>query len=248
MKDFAIVIPSRLESTRLPNKPLIKFNGVPMIIHVALTCMEVINPYHVFVSSPNSQIVELCKSYKIKTHRSSIGAKSGTDRLVEFIKITNFSRIINVQGDELLLEKKCLADFIANTLGKTNPTIGIAAVANQAEIQSSSVVKIAHSDGKLIYASRSIIPSTQYSDSHEIFKQTGLYMYTRESLLNFSRFNQGNLEKIEKIEILRLVENRISVDVMEVRNYHFTIDTETNVADAKTLISRGFKLSGQAIE
>ena len=65
MSNLAIVIPSRLESTRLPNKPLIKFKGIPMIIHVALTCMETITPHNVFVSSPNKEILDLCSKFKI---------------------------------------------------------------------------------------------------------------------------------------------------------------------------------------
>ena len=177
MSNLAIVIPSRLESTRLPNKPLIKFKGIPMIIHVALTCMETITPHNVFVSSPNKEILDLCSKFKINTHQSSFGAKSGTDRIVEFIKTNNFTRIINVQGDELLLNKNCLKNFIKNTKEKTNATIGIAAISNLSEIKSASVVKISHSKGKLIYASRSEIPSSHYSQKHKFFKQTGLYMF-----------------------------------------------------------------------
>ena len=244
MSDLAIVIPSRLESTRLPNKPLIKFNGIPMIIHVALTCMEAINPINVFVSSPNKEILDVCRQFNINIHKSSIEAESGTDRIVEFIKTYNFTRIINVQGDELLLNKNCLKNFIKNTKEKNNATIGIAAVSNLSEIKSASVVKIAHSKGKLIYASRSEIPSSNYSRTHKFFKQTGLYMYTRESLEQFSRSIQGELEKIEKVEILRLIENRFPVDVVKVRDYQYTIDTSKNVKDAKALISKDFSLGG----
>ena len=244
MSNLAIVIPSRLESTRLPNKPLIKFNGIPMIIHVALTCMKAINPINVFVSSPNKEILDVCRQFNINIHKSSIEAESGTDRIVEFIKTYNFTRIINVQGDELLLNKNCLKNFIKNTKEKNNATIGIAAVSNLSEIKSASVVKIAHSKGKLIYASRSEIPSSNYSRTHKFFKQTGLYMYTRESLEQFSRSIQGELEKIEKVEILRLIENRFPVDVVKVRDYQYTIDTSKNVKDAKALISKDFSLGG----
>jgi 3-deoxy-manno-octulosonate cytidylyltransferase (CMP-KDO synthetase) len=248
MSNLAIVIPSRLESTRLPNKPLIKFNGIPMIIHVALTCMETIAPHNVFVSSPNREILDLCSKFEINTHQSSFEAKSGTDRIVEFIKTNNFTRIINVQGDELLLNKNCLKNFIKNTKEKTNATIGIAAISNLSEVKSASVVKISHSNGKLIYASRSEIPSSCYSQKHKFFKQTGLYMYTRESLVQFSSAVQGELEKIEKVEILRLIENRFPVDVVKVAGYQYTIDTSKNVKDARTLINKGFSLGGYKVK
>ena len=144
----------------------------------------------------------------------------------------------------LILIKFHLKNFIKNTKEKTNATIGIAAISNLSEIKSASVVKISHSKGKLIYASRSEIPSSHYSQKHKFFKQTGLYMYTRESLVQFSRAVQGELEKIEKIEILRLIENRVPVDVVKVADYQYTIDTSKNVKDARTLISKGFSLGG----
>ena len=240
--DLAIVIPSRLKSTRLPNKPLIKFNGIPMVIHVALNCMQTIDPEFVFVSSPDDQILKLCDNYGIKSHKSSFNAKSGTDRLVEFITKYNFPRIINVQGDELLLTKKCLKNFILKSKSNSNPTIGVAEIIKPSEFESASVVKIAQSNGRMIYASRSNIPSFVYSDQKKKFKQTGLYMFTRESLKLFSDYSLGILEKTEKIEILRLIENRVAVDVVEVKDYQFSIDTKKNVHDAKKLIDNGYQL------
>ena len=236
--DFAIVIPSRMKSVRLPQKPLIKFNDVPMIVQVALTCAKVIDLKHIFVTTPDEIIIDTCRKNGIQAIKSSANALSGTDRLVDFSEAHEFKKIINVQGDELLLKDKTLRKFISDSINKQNCTVGVAKIENQTEIEKASVVKVACSNEKFIYASRSSVPSTVYSNRSVTFKHTGLYMFTKESLKLFSSFPQGLLEISEKIEILRLIENRVPVDVTEVEDYLFTIDTEEDVAQARLILEK----------
>ena len=232
----AIVIPARLDSTRLPNKPLIEFNGIPMIIHVANTCREVFDGENIYVSTPDDQILSFCDSFKIKSIKSSKNAASGTDRLAEFARITDYSKVINVQGDELLLTKECLADFLEKTEHRTNCTVGITKIISNEEFNKTSVVKVAKSDDRMIFASRSPIPNLSYSKSEISYKHTGLYMFTKDSLELFSSLTPGELEITEKVEILRFIENRVPVDVVEVSNYAFTIDTVEDVEMAKSIL------------
>ncbi len=231
--DFAIVIPARLQSVRLPEKPLIEFNNVPMIVQVAQTCSKVIDLKNIFVTTPDKKIIDICQKYGIQAIYSSINAQSGTDRLVEFSEKYHFEKIINVQGDELLLKAETLKKFILGTINNKNATVGVARIENNEEIEKASVVKVATSNGKLIYASRSCVPSTAYANNFQTFKHTGLYMFTKESLKIFSSFIPSKLELVEKIEILRLIENRVPVDVIEIENYLFTIDTEEDAINAR---------------
>lgn len=232
----AIVIPARLGSTRLLNKPLIEFDGIPMIAHVANTCKKVFAGEDVYVSTPDEEILATCKSFKINSIKSSANAASGTDRVAEFAAAKDYSRIINVQGDELLLTKECLEDFIQKTELRTNCTVGITRITSEEESNKPSVVKVAKSEDRMIFASRSPIPNLSYASNKQIFKHTGLYMFTTESLELFSKSQPGELEKIERVEILRLIENRIPVDVVEVFNYFFTIDTEEDVQMARNIL------------
>jgi 3-deoxy-manno-octulosonate cytidylyltransferase (CMP-KDO synthetase) len=232
----AIVIPARLDSTRLPNKPLIEFNGIPMIIHVANTCRDVFNEKDVYVSTPDDQILSICDSFQIKSIKSSKDAASGTDRLAEFARITDYSKLINVQGDELLLTKECLVDFIKKTELRTNCTVGITKINSNEEFKKTSVVKVAKSADRMIFASRSPIPNLSYSKTEISYKHTGLYMFTKDSLELFSNLIPGELEITEKVEILRFIENRVPVDVVEVSDYAFTIDTVEDVEMAKSIL------------
>ena len=235
---LAIVIPARLESERLPLKPLIKFAGIPMVIRVAQLCAKTLEPENIYVTTPDNEILETCKEYGVQAIKSSMSARSGTDRLVEFAEKYEYSHIVNVQGDELLLTEKCLNKFIFDSRNSTNCTIGVAKISTESEVNKASVVKVAFSGNRLIYASRSAIPSYIYSNSPETYKHTGLYMFTKDSLKHFSYFGEGFLEQIEKVEILRLIENRIPVDIVEVDNYLFTIDTEEDVKLARSILEK----------
>jgi 3-deoxy-manno-octulosonate cytidylyltransferase (CMP-KDO synthetase) len=232
----AIVIPARLDSTRLPNKPLIEFNGIPMIIHVANTCREVFDGQNVYVSTPDDQILSICDTFQIKSIKSSKNAASGTDRLAEFARAKDYTKVINVQGDELLLTKECLANFIEKTENRTNCTVGITKIISKEEFNKASVVKVAKSGDRMVFASRSPIPNLSYSKSKIRYKHTGLYMFTKDSLELFSTLTPGELEITEKVEILRFIENRVPVDVVEVSDYAFTIDTVEDVEMANSIL------------
>lgn len=235
-QNIAIVIPARMDSVRLPNKPLIKFGKLPMIIRVASICSQVIDPKNVFVSTPDDSIMEICDKFGIQVVKSSVKARSGTDRVSEFATNHNFEKIINVQGDELLLQEDTLKNFITNSECNQNTTIGITQISNLSEINMSSVVKVACSNNRLIYASRAVIPFSADTKKKEFYKHTGLYMFTKKSLEQFSNLKAGNLELTENIEILRFIENRVPVETVSVSNYLFTIDTDDDVVRARLIL------------
>jgi 3-deoxy-manno-octulosonate cytidylyltransferase (CMP-KDO synthetase) len=233
---MAILIPARLNSSRLPGKPLLKFNGLPMIVAVAKKCAEVFDPKHIFVLTPDQEIINSCTNFQIQVVKTSSGAKSGTDRIAEFSRDSIYDNFLNVQGDELLLSRNCLQDFIMKAQVLDSCVVGIAKIKTEEEFNQSSIVKVAVSNGKMIYASRSAIPFGSFQVNFPSFKHTGLYKFSRESLESFASLEQGPLETIEKIEILRFIENRIPVNIVEVKNYLFTIDTLQDELTAREIL------------
>jgi 3-deoxy-manno-octulosonate cytidylyltransferase (CMP-KDO synthetase) len=232
----AIVIPARLNSSRLPRKPLIMFDDLPMIIHVAKKCAKVFDSNHIYVSTPDREILDICEKFGVKGIKSSGMARSGTDRLSEFSKNSNYKKIINVQGDELLLPIECLQDFIYRSNLVKNCIVGITRIKSIDEFNNKSVVKVAVSQGRMIYASRSPIPGSHSTEYFPKYKHTGLYLFTKESLKIFSNLQQGPLEIAESVEILRFIENRIPVNVIELENYLYSIDTVQDELNARTLL------------
>ena len=222
--NFAVIIPARMGSTRLPNKPLLDIGGVPMVIRVANICIDAVGRERVFVSTPDDSIIEACNSFKINSVRSSIECSTGTDRVLEFSLNFDYEFYINVQGDEPLLDSQIIVDFIHKALVLDSTTIGVMKIEDENEVISPTVVKVAISGNKLIYASRSPIPFNRDGGHQTYFKHTGLYAFKKAGLREFGQ-GIGDLEDVEKVEILRLLENRVIVRTVEVPKYGSAVDT-----------------------
>ncbi len=234
-QDTIILIPSRLESTRLPQKPLIEFDGLPMIVKIAKTCIEVIGKASVIVLTPNVEIIELCRKYGVNSELSNIECQTGTDRLVEFSEKNDFRFYVNVQGDEPLLTPAVLENFLTSAIEQDSTVVGICELTTKSEIESGSVVKVATSKGKMIYASRAPIPFDRDGLRNKHFKHTGLYVFKKDALQEFKQ-KMGPLEEVEKVEILRLIENRVIVRTVEVPNYGPAVDTPADVLLVQKII------------
>lgn len=195
-----------------------------MIIRVAQICQKVVGDEGVVVATPDEQIADLCKNFSIDTFSSSSKCNTGTDRLVEYASQFNFDRYVNVQGDEPMLPSRVLKAFIAQAKHSEEPVVGISGIASQSEAEDTSVVKVAISGSRIIYASRLPLPSSA-DFSSRYFKHTGLYSFSRSNLEAFSNLKTGNLEKSENIEVLRFLENRYKVNSVVVPNYGRSVDT-----------------------
>lgn len=234
-QDTIILIPSRLESTRLPQKPLIEFDGLPMIVKIAKTCIEVVGKAGVIVLTPNIEIIELCEKFGVNAEFSKSECQTGTDRLVEFSEVNDFRYYVNVQGDEPLLTPTVLENFLISAIEQDSTVVGICELTTKSEIESGSVVKVASSKGKMIYASRAPIPFDRDGLKNKHYKHTGLYVFKKEALQEFKQ-DMGPLEELEKVEILRLIENRIIVRTVEVPNYGPAVDTPADVISVQKII------------
>jgi 3-deoxy-manno-octulosonate cytidylyltransferase (CMP-KDO synthetase) len=221
-----IIIPARMKSSRLPGKPLLDIQGVPMIIRVALTCKDAVGLDNVLISTPDKEIIDVVKEYGFNSVQSSENCVSGTDRLYEYALDNQDDLIINVQGDEPMITPKIVKDFYETAVKIGKLSVGVTQISNKAEILSEDVVKVAISGDKIIYASRKPISSSCVGQKAIFFKHTGLYSFTRKDLLNFGRYKPGNLEIIEKIEILRLIERHKKVYLITVPNYGRAVDTQ----------------------
>jgi 3-deoxy-manno-octulosonate cytidylyltransferase (CMP-KDO synthetase) len=224
--DVCILVPARLNSSRLQNKVLLPFDGVPMVIKVANNCLEVSNE-NVFVLTPDLEIMNICKDFGIKSELTSFDCVSGTDRVVEFSKKHKYSKFISVQADEPFLEEGLIREFILKFDG--NNCVGISRIYDPIEIESESVVKIVKSiSSSLMYASRSVIPNSKNIDSENCqiyYKHVGIYGFNQRGLHILANTDRNSLEKSENIEILRFLENDIEVNCIEVDYNGYAIDT-----------------------
>ncbi len=225
MNNYKVVIPARMNSTRLPGKPLMDIQGKPMVIRVAEKCIAAVGIDNVMVSTPDKEILKVCDDFSVPSVKSALDCETGTDRLVELLKTTNIEYFINVQGDEPMLSANIIRDFVETTLQHMESCIGYSKIYDSSYIESSSVVKVAISGSRLIYASRSKLPVSNEKEELGFLKHTGLYGFNRPDLEMFGKFGKGPLETAESVEILRLIENRVPVRAIEIPNFGRAVDS-----------------------
>ncbi len=225
MSSYKVVIPARMNSTRLPGKPLMDIQGKPMVIRVAEKCIDAVGVENIVVSTPDAEILKVCAEFNIPSVKSALDCETGTDRLVELLNTTTIEYFINVQGDEPMLPANVIKNFVETTLQHLESCIGYAKIYDSSYIESKSVVKVAVSGSRLIYASRSKLPISNEKAELGFLKHTGLYGFNRADLEMFGNFEKGPLETAESVEILRLIENGITVRAIEIPNFGRAVDS-----------------------
>jgi len=238
-ENTVIFIPARLASTRLPNKPLKILGGIPMILRVWERAIES-GIGEVFVASDNKKIENIVVKAGGKHVLTSKHHISGTDRIAEALEkvdsSSKFKRIINLQGD---LPNICPADLIrvSNLLDSPKVDIGtLITYANSSDLNNPNAVKVAASidektkTGKALYFSRNLIPA----NTGKYFYHIGVYSFRPVSLKKFVSMGPSMLEKREKLEQLRALENGMNISVAFVKNKPIGVDTYDDFIKAKS--------------
>jgi 3-deoxy-manno-octulosonate cytidylyltransferase (CMP-KDO synthetase) len=238
--DFAIVIPARYRSTRFPGKPLAEIIGKPMIQHVWERCIEALNPSDVFVATDDERIRKACEGFGASVLMTSDQCLTGTDRVAEAALQLDHSFIVNVQGDEPMIDAKdilTVADaFRSGDGGVVN---AMAPIVEEREYWSPNVPKVVTDpNGRLQYMSRAPIPANKAKTFEKAWKQVCIYAFSREQLARFSAASEkGPLESIEDIEILRFIEMGIGVSLVELASTSMAVDTPEDLEQVVRALS-----------
>ncbi len=228
------IIPARYKSVRFPGKPLADILGKPMFQHVyerALKC-RLLN--QVILATDDSRIFNAAQNINIPVVMTSSEHASGTDRVLEAAGIINAAEdsiIVNIQGDEPLLEPEML-DQLLNPF-VSDPEVNITTLArslNRNEAKSRNIVKVVFSrSGKALYFSRNLIP---WSDEQiSCFAHIGIYAFRMNYLERFNTLDRSRLEEIEKLEQLRLLEADIPIHVVLTEHVSHGVDTFEDIAN-----------------
>jgi 3-deoxy-manno-octulosonate cytidylyltransferase (CMP-KDO synthetase) len=241
MLDYILVIPARLQSTRLPNKLLIKINKKTVLERVWEKCVKAVDKNKVYVATGDRKILDFCKIMKINTVITSKSCLTGTDRIYEVSKKIIARIYVNVQGDEIFVRPKSIKKVI-NYCKKNRNNFVVNAytdIKNEEEFRSSSVPKIIiDNKNNLLFVTRSPSPTNKKFNFIKAFKQVCIYAYPRNSLLKLKKNKKSFLERIEDIEILRFVENGIKVKMIKVEGSELAIDEKKDVIAAIKLFDK----------
>lgn len=234
MKAIAI-IPARYASTRFPGKPLTLIHGKPMIQHVYERCKEVFE--WVVVATDDERIQKKVSEFGAEVVLTSPEHASGTDRCAEAAKLLshtyNFDIVVNVQGDEPFIKKEQL-ELIQSCFedDKTEIATLITPIKSTEILFDVNKVKALRSKNNFaLYFSRHPIPfqrgieEPSWLKNHDYFLHLGLYAYQKDTLYTITQLEQSSLEKAEKLEQLRWLENGFSIKIAITPKANIGIDT-----------------------
>jgi 3-deoxy-manno-octulosonate cytidylyltransferase (CMP-KDO synthetase) len=222
------VIPARFSSVRFPGKALSRIAGKSMLEHVYERASMARYLTNVTVATDDHRIYQEARAFGASVQMTRSDHLSGTDRAAEVASATNHEVIVNIQGDEPLLDPGAIDAAILAILD--DPEIPMATLKRRiddpSEIDNPNVVKVVTDlSGKAIYFSRHPIPYGRGPESLTWFKHIGLYVYRRDFLLSYSDLPIGPLEKAEKLEQLRALENGYAIRVAETEYESIGVDT-----------------------
>ena len=228
------VIPARYASTRLPGKPLREICGVPMICRVYERAKLSKSVAEVIVATDDERIFTAVEKFSGKAVMTRADHKTGTDRLAEVAeKFPSVEVIVNVQGDEPLIDAALIDELVSEFVGDENLQMATVAVElkDAAEIQNPNNVKVVFDKNHdALYFSRSQIPYPRNSGVAKTFKHIGIYAYRRDFLLAYAKMQPTPLEQAESLEQLRALENGYKIRVIESGCEFVGVDTEEDLA------------------
>ena len=231
MNDYSVLIPARFESSRFPGKPLIDLNGKPMIQHVWERCCFAVGADRVFVATDDNRIKKCVEEFGGGVIMTSNSCLTGTDRLAEANRLLQCDFVVNVQGDEPLIEPEHINLVLEQFKQTGNVTNAMCPISSEEEFRSLTIPKVVFTKAKkLLYMSRAPVPLTKNGDFKAGYKQVCIYAFSKAQLEFFaSNESKSYHERIEDIEILRFLENDYEVDMVEVNSGSLAIDAPDDV-------------------
>ena len=239
------VIPARYRSLRFPGKPLADICGKPMIWWVYQQCKQVKALDEVYVATDSGEIEKKCTELGLRVIMTSEHHKTGTDRVCEVAKKIEADLIVNIQGDEPLLEPKTIEAAILPLYedSKLMVTNLMTKIKDPVDIVNCTIPKVVtNKDGFGIYLTRAAAPYPKGSINYNYYKQVCVYGFKPAALRFFSdygkRYGKAKIEEIEDIEILRFIENGYKVKYIEVDSETVAVDTVKDLERVRQIMRK----------
>jgi 3-deoxy-manno-octulosonate cytidylyltransferase (CMP-KDO synthetase) len=245
------LIPARYDSTRFPGKPLAELAGRPMIEHVYRRAAAAKSINAVLVATDDLRIASAVEQFGGFARLTRPSHRSGTDRLAEVAEDLACDIVVNVQGDEPLVDPRTLDELVAPL--ESDPSVNMSTIRRRIgdpeDYRNPHVVKVViDADGNALYFSRSPIPFVRAASDDgghawiadprfPVFKHLGLYAYRRSFLLAFSRLQPTPLEIAESLEQLRALEHGFRIRTVETEHDSIGVDTPEDLERARRIVA-----------
>jgi 3-deoxy-manno-octulosonate cytidylyltransferase (CMP-KDO synthetase) len=233
------VIPARLASARLARKALREIAGQPMVgrVYEAVRSSALLDD--VIIATDSEEIMSECQRHGWRAQMTSTAHRSGTERVHEISCLEHADVYLNVQGDEPLTRPEHIAALLEVMKGPDVQVGTLKTPAPEADINNPNAVKVVtDSSGNALYFSRATIPHDRDHAHPRYFKHLGFYAYRKPALDRFVTLPESSLERSERLEQLRFLENGISISVGETSFDTVGVDTEEDVIRVENLLRK----------
>lgn len=238
MRKATGIIPARYGSLRFPGKPLTPILGTMMIQRVYERAKQTDVLENVIIATDDQRIFDASLSFGADVRMTSSRHRSGTSRAAEIAAELDSPLIINIQGDEPLLHISMIEDLVQALQDKT---IHMATLAvkdnNMADFEDKNIVKVVKDkEDFALYFSRALIP---FNSTDYFWKHIGIYGYQRTFLLKFESLRETSLEKSEKLEQLRALENGYRIKIVDTPHSTLSVDTPEDIIKVENFLRKG---------
>jgi len=235
------VIPARLASTRLPRKALREIAGKPMVgwVYEAVAGAGVLERDQVVIATDAQEILDLCNAHGWNARMTSTEHRSGTERVQEIAESTPADVYLNIQGDEPLTRPEHV-EALLQIMRDLRVQVGtLKTPCPEEDLNNPSAVKVVSDfTGNALYFSRATIPFDRERSGPAYFKHLGFYAYRADALRRFCRLHESRLERAERLEQLRFLENGIAIKVAETPFDTVGVDTESDLKRVEAVLAK----------
>ncbi len=246
------IIPARYASARFPGKPLALIAGRPLIQRVVEQCQQAKSLSEVIVATDDPRIRAVAGKF-CRVEMTSPDHPSGMDRIAEVAARRACDAVVNIQGDEPLIDPGVI-DAVAGALADNGMSTAATPIQDPLEYDNPNVTKVVvNAAGRALYFSRRTVPYVRDAASRSVVEQLaafaflkhlGIYGYRRATLLRLVRFPVSPLERAEKLEQLRALENGVEIAVVRVNYDSVGVDAPEDVARVERLLKQERKEPG----
>lgn len=232
------VIPARLESQRLPRKMLREIDGRPLAIWVYQAVRRSPLLEDVIIATDSEEILDACSKHSCHARMTSTKHRSGTERVHEISQSVAADVYVNVQGDEPMIRAEHIETLGTLMEDQSIPVGTLKTQASAEDIANPNAVKvITDTNGRALYFSRSTVPYDRDGSRPKYFKHLGIYAYRKTALDRFMTLPESPLERAERLEQLRFLENGIPIYVAETPYDSVGVDTEEDFVRVQQLLT-----------
>jgi 3-deoxy-manno-octulosonate cytidylyltransferase (CMP-KDO synthetase) len=243
------VVPARFASTRFPGKIIAPLAGKPLVLHAYERAKQATLVDEVIIATDHEKVLEALAPFDAKVIMTRDDHPTGTDRIAEVAAQYNTEIIVNVQGDEALIDPHTIDEAIRPLLNQPDVAMSTARhrISDWDDINDPTVVKVVcNQAGHALYFSRSPIPyireeADRVHASTTYWQHIGLYVYRRDFLLNYAKLPQTPLEKLEKLEQLRVLENGYTIAVVDTEYRAIGVDVPADLERVRLILAASGK-------